>query len=72
MLPLTARMRALPPLTLPITPGVDATWKSIVPDSIAKVASPAPLNGMCMKFTPAAMPSASLTKCGVVPAPPVP
>jgi hypothetical protein len=25
-----------------------------------------------MNFTPAAMPSASLTKCGVVPAPPVP
>jgi len=27
---------------------------------------------MCMKSTPAATPSASVAKCGVVPAPPVP
>ena len=43
--PLTASSRTLPPRTWPRMPGVEATWKSMVPESIAIVASPAPLNG---------------------------
>ena len=70
--PLTASRRSLPPRTLGIRPLVDAICMSMVPESTACVASAAPLKGMCMKFTPAAMPRASLAKCGVVPAPPEP